>query len=129
MPQPDCSIENCCSSSEIGWYGIWNSLQKDLGPNGGEEVHQLVLLEAWISGNVEDYRAVETAPLMARYSMFRQTKDCCQTCQCCSLPKSFQPTVRTPVDHLMAARPNQSLAIDFTFLEPAQNTTTKSKRQ
>lgn len=51
--------------------------------------------------------------------MTQDITDRCQRCERCILAKKTQPQAGAPVGHLLAAEPNQVLAIGFTFLELA----------
>lgn len=45
----------------------------------------------------------------------------CQACGRCQVAKDVHPKLNSYMGHLLASRPNEILAIDFTTLEPAQN--------
>lgn len=45
----------------------------------------------------------------------------CQTCERCQVAKTTQPTVPSFMGHLLASRPNEILAMDYTVLEPTRN--------
>lgn len=45
----------------------------------------------------------------------------CQTCERCPVAKDVHPRAHGAMGHLLASRPNEILAIDYTTLEPAQN--------
>lgn len=49
--------------------------------------------------------------------MYKAVKKWCEECERCTLAKPAHPPVKAPMGHLIAARPNQNLVIDFTFLE------------
>ncbi|CAG2220736.1 unnamed protein product [Mytilus edulis] len=51
--------------------------------------------------------------------MFSHIKDYCKSCERCIVSKMPQPAIRPAMGHLIANRPLQILAIDFTVLEPA----------
>lgn len=51
--------------------------------------------------------------------IFNSVKDYCKRCERCVISKMPQPAVRTTMNHLIASKPLQILAIDFTVLEPA----------
>ncbi len=53
--------------------------------------------------------------------MYRYVEDWCRKCQRCTLSKVVRPKVRTFMGHLMADRPLDILAIDFTLLEPSSS--------
>lgn len=45
----------------------------------------------------------------------------CKACERCQLAKDAQPVAQSFMGHLLASRPNEILAIDYTTLEPARN--------
>ncbi len=45
----------------------------------------------------------------------------CQECKRCQSAKAVQPVARSFMGHLLASRPNEILAIDFTMLEPSRS--------
>lgn len=45
----------------------------------------------------------------------------CRECERCQAAKDTQPVVQSFMGHLLAERPNQILAIDFTLLEPSSS--------
>lgn len=45
----------------------------------------------------------------------------CQSCERCQVAKNTQPAARSFMGHLLASRPNEILAMDFTVLEPTHN--------
>uniref|UniRef100_A0A665U756 Gypsy retrotransposon integrase-like protein 1 n=1 Tax=Echeneis naucrates TaxID=173247 RepID=A0A665U756_ECHNA len=45
----------------------------------------------------------------------------CQQCDRCQVAKDVHPTAHSYMGHLLASRPNDIVAIDYTTLEPAQN--------
>ena len=53
--------------------------------------------------------------------MFHDIETYCKQCQRCNTAKMPSPRVRVPMSHLMASRPNEILAMDFTILEPASD--------
>lgn len=53
--------------------------------------------------------------------MGRVIKDWCQRCSRCSVAKNTQPQIQAPMGHLLASRPNEILALDFSLLEPARD--------
>ena len=46
-----------------------------------------------------------------------------KSCERCNLAKMQQPRIRTPMGSLMASKPLEVLAIDYTFLDPASDGT------
>uniref|UniRef100_A0A8C6TU90 Gypsy retrotransposon integrase-like protein 1 n=1 Tax=Neogobius melanostomus TaxID=47308 RepID=A0A8C6TU90_9GOBI len=53
--------------------------------------------------------------------MYAEIQRWCQKCDRCQVAKDSRPAVKSYMGHLLASRPNQILAIDFTVLEPSQN--------
>uniref|UniRef100_A0A3B3SEI7 Gypsy retrotransposon integrase-like protein 1 n=1 Tax=Paramormyrops kingsleyae TaxID=1676925 RepID=A0A3B3SEI7_9TELE len=45
----------------------------------------------------------------------------CQMCERCQVAKDNQPVAHSYMGHLLASKPNEILAIDYTVLEPASN--------
>uniref|UniRef100_A0A3P9D0G6 Integrase catalytic domain-containing protein n=1 Tax=Maylandia zebra TaxID=106582 RepID=A0A3P9D0G6_9CICH len=45
----------------------------------------------------------------------------CQRCERCQVAKDTQPAAQSFMGHLLASRPNEILAIDYTLLEPSRN--------
>lgn len=52
--------------------------------------------------------------------MVNEIKEWCQQCERCAVAKTVRPRVCTFMGHLLASRPNQTLAIDFTLIEPSR---------
>ena len=55
--------------------------------------------------------------------MSTEVEQWCQACEQCQFAKDNQPTAWKPMGHLLASRPNEILAIDYTLLDPARNGT------
>ncbi|KAG7483506.1 hypothetical protein MATL_G00039130 [Megalops atlanticus] len=53
--------------------------------------------------------------------MYQDIKEWCQKCERCTVAKLSQPQVWAPMGHLLASRPNQIVAIDFTLMEPSHD--------
>lgn len=100
--------------------------------DGGEEVYQLLLpislreevLQQLHQGH--GHQGVERTTDLVRErcfwpGMYQDVKDWCKRCDRCTLAKPVHPTVRTPMGHLLASRPNQILAIDFSLLERSRD--------
>ncbi len=101
-------------------------------PDGGEEVDQLVLPEIlWDEvfrqlheghghqGRDRTYELIRRRcywPSMSAY-----VQEHCQNCWQCAISKSSHLVARAPMGHLLASKPNQILAIDFTSLEPSSD--------
>lgn len=98
-------------------------------PDGGEEVFQFLLPESLKSDVLQEHhhhQGIERTTDVVKQRCFwpgmdKDVKDWCQQCQRCVLAKSTQSRAFAPMGHLQASRPNQLLAIDFTFLEPARD--------
>ena len=103
-----------------------------LRPDGGEEVYQLLLpisLREEVLHQLHQghgHQGVERTTDLVRErcfwpGMYQDVKDWCKRCDRCTLAKPIHPTVRTPMGHLLASRPNQILAIDFSLLERSRD--------
>lgn len=100
--------------------------------NGGEQILQEVL-PAVLHGEVltqvhqgHGHQGVErTTKLMRqRYYWPELTSDVaqwCRKCERCQVAKDTQPVAHSFMGHLLASRPNEILAIDFTLLEPSHS--------
>ncbi|KAL2088039.1 hypothetical protein ACEWY4_016867 [Coilia grayii] len=100
-------------------------------PDGGEDTLQ-VLLPKQLREEVltqlhqgHGHQGVERTTELVRArcywpGMYHDIKEWCQRCERCTVAK---PTLagKAPMGHLLAARPNQVLAIDFTILERARD--------
>jgi hypothetical protein len=51
--------------------------------------------------------------------MFHDIDEYCKQCQRCNIAKMPSVRIHVPMSHLLASKPNEILAIDFTVLEPA----------
>lgn len=101
-------------------------------PDGGEEVQQLILPDC-LKGEVlqqlhqnHGHQGIERTTELVKQrcywpGMGEDIKQWCQQCKRCVVAKHTQPQTRAPMTHLLAARPNQILAIDFSFLEPSRD--------
>lgn len=101
-------------------------------PDGAEAVLQ-VLLPAALKTNVLTEvhqghghqgveRTLELLPQRCYWpGMSSEVAQWCQACERCQVAKGSQPTARSLMGHLLASRPNEILAIDFTILEPSRN--------
>lgn len=101
-------------------------------PNGAEPTLQL-LLPAVLKEDVltkvhqdHGHQGVEQTLALLRSrcywpSMSADVLQWCQVCERCHAATDNQPPVQNPMGHLLASRPNEILAIDFTLLSPARN--------
>lgn len=128
------------SANALVLLGQWNRLVEKEGvlyrqisrPDGAEEVLQ-VLLPAALKEEVltqahqdHGHQGIERTLAVLRERcywprMSSEVADWCRSCARCQVAKDCQPTMRTYMGHLLAARPNETLAIDFTLLEPAHD--------
>lgn len=101
-------------------------------PDGGEEVLQLVLpsplqpvVMAQLHQNHGHQGVDRTSRLVQQRCywprMFADIKRWCQECERCQVSKDTMPVAHSFMGHLLASRPNEILALDFTVLEPARN--------
>jgi transposase InsO family protein len=54
-----------------------------------------------------------------RAGVFHDIDEYCKQCQRCNIAKMPSRSIHVPMSHLLASKPNEILAIDFTVLEPA----------
>lgn len=101
-------------------------------PDGGEDCYQLVLpsvLKHEVLAQLHQqhgHQGVErTTELIRRRCYWPSMSDdiirWCRECERCQLAKESQPVARGYMGHLLASRPNEVLAIDFTVLEPSHS--------
>ncbi|XP_048842280.1 uncharacterized protein LOC125715081 [Brienomyrus brachyistius] len=101
-------------------------------PDGGEVEFQL-LLPAALKEEVltqlhqeHGHQGVERTLGLLRSrcywpSMSSEVAGWCQMCERCQVAKDNQPVAHSYMGHLLASKPNEILAIDYTVLEPACN--------
>lgn len=98
-------------------------------PAGGELILQLVLPICLREETLKQvhqehgHQGVERTLELLRQrcywpGMAAEVAHWCQNCERCQVAKQSQPQARTFMGHLLASRPNEVLAIDFTMLEP-----------
>lgn len=101
-------------------------------PDGGEVVLQMVLPESLQEEVLKQlhqghgHQGIERTTELVRSrcywpGMYKAVKKWCEECERCILAKPAHHPVKAPMGHLIAARPNQTLAIDFTFLERSRD--------
>lgn len=99
-------------------------------PDGGEEVFQLVLpavLKSEVLTQLHQehgHQGIKRTTELVRQrcywpAMSTEITQWCQECERCQSAKDIQPIACSFMGHLMASRPNEILAIDFTMLEPS----------
>ncbi|KAL7870652.1 hypothetical protein SRHO_G00081490 [Serrasalmus rhombeus] len=101
-------------------------------PDGGEEYLQLILL-AVLKQEVlkhlhqeHGHQGIERTTELVRQrcywpGMFTDIKQWCQECERCQVAKDSGQVPHSFMGHLLASRPNEILAIDFSMLEPSRN--------
>ncbi len=98
----------------------------------GDEVLQLVLptsLKTQVLQQLHDehgHQGAERTTELIRQrcywpGMHHDIRQWCQDCERCQVAKDTQLVACAYMGHLLASRPNQVLAIDFTILEPSRN--------
>lgn len=101
-------------------------------PDGGEEILQLVLpsvLKQAILTQLHQehgHQGVERTTELVRQRCFwsgmtSDIKEWIQRCERCQVAKDARPVSGSFMGHLLASRPNEIVAMDFTLLEPSQN--------
>lgn len=101
-------------------------------PDGGEEVLQLVLLSVLKQDILTQlhqehgHQGVERTSELVRQrcfwpGMMSDIKQWVQRCECCQLAMDTRPAAGSFMGHLLASRPNEVVAVDFTLLEPSRN--------
>ena len=124
----------------LGFLRHWDRLVEKEGilhrqvfrPDGGEEDLQLLLPSALRQETLRQlhqdhgHQGVErTTELVRRRcywpGLFADVKQWCRECDRCQVAKNSGTVPHSFMGHLLASRPNEIVAIDFTQLEPAQN--------
>ncbi|XDV17974.1 hypothetical protein PO909_023762 [Leuciscus waleckii] len=101
-------------------------------PDGGEEGFQLVLpitLRREVLAQVHQghgHQGIDRTTELVRQRCYwpglaADVAQWCRECERCQAAKDTQPVVQSFMGHLLAERPNQILAIDFTLLEPSRS--------
>lgn len=118
----------------------WNRLVEKEGvvyrrvfrPDGKEECLQLLLPVALKQETLEllhqdhGHQGVERTYELVRPRCFwpgmvADISEWCHNCERCQVAKDSRPVSHSFMGHLLASRPNEVIAIDFTLLEPSQN--------
>ncbi|VDH90674.1 Hypothetical predicted protein [Mytilus galloprovincialis] len=105
--------------------------RKVTDPQQGE-THQFVVPEALQKQVLEmlheqaGHQGIERTTSLIRSrcywtGMFKDIDNYCKTCERCNVAKMPCPRISVPMSHLLASKPNEILAIDFTILEPASD--------
>ncbi|CAI5649652.1 unnamed protein product [Oreochromis niloticus] len=103
-----------------------------LRPGGGEEALQLVLPEALKPETLRQlhqdhgHQGIERTTELVRQrcywpGMSSDIKQWVQRCERCQVAKDSELGPHSYMGHLLASRPNEILAIDFTLLEPSRS--------
>ena len=127
------------STPAVALLGQWSRLveregvlyRKVFRPDGAEEFLQLVLPAA-LKENVltqlhqdHGHQGVERTTELVRQrcywpGMSAEVSRWCLECERCQVAKNTRPTTRSFMGHLLASRPNEILAIDFTTMDPSR---------
>lgn len=102
-----------------------------LRPDGGEMVLQLLLPNTLIRDVLKQihqehgHQGVERTLALLRPrcywpGMAKDVAQWCRECGKCQVAKDSRPPARASMSHLLASRPNEIIALDFTLLEPSQ---------
>ncbi|KAI2645003.1 Retrovirus-related Pol polyprotein from transposon 17.6 [Labeo rohita] len=101
-------------------------------PDGREEIFQVLLLSVlreeilrWLHQE-HGHQGVERTTELVRQrcywpGMTGEVAHWCREYECCQSAKDVQPVVSSFMGHLLASRPNEILAVDFTVLEPSSS--------
>ena len=128
------------SRSALTLLGQWNRLvemegvlyRKVFRSDGAEEFLQLVL-PAVLKEDVltqlhqeHGHQGVERTTELVRQrcywpGMSAEVSRWCLECERCQVAKSTKPAARSFMGHLLASRPNEIVAMDFTTMEPSRN--------
>ncbi|KAG1930572.1 interleukin-1 receptor accessory protein-like 1-A [Pimephales promelas] len=101
-------------------------------PDGGEEVLQVLLpvaMKAEVLTQLHQqhgHQGVKRTGQLVRQrcywpGMSQDIAQWCQECERCQCAKDTQPPPGGLMGHLLASRPNEILAVDFTLLEPSRS--------
>uniref|UniRef100_A0A9J7YG95 Gypsy retrotransposon integrase-like protein 1 n=1 Tax=Cyprinus carpio carpio TaxID=630221 RepID=A0A9J7YG95_CYPCA len=114
----------------VEWDGVMYRMVRR--PDGGEETLQVLLPMAMKEEVLTQlhqqhgHQGVERMTQLVRQrcywpDMSSEIARWCQQCERCQHAKGLPSTHSSFMGHLMASRPNEVLAIDFTVLEPSQS--------
>lgn len=138
--RPNPAERKNLSKLAITLLGQWDRLveregvlyRKVFRPDGAEEVFQLVL-PAVLKNDVltqlhqqHGHQGVERTTELVRQRCYwpgvsADVSQWCLECERCQVAKDTRPAARSFMGHLLASRPNEIVAIDFTILEPSRS--------
>lgn len=137
--RPDKDERSRLSPKALVLLRQWDRLVKKDGvlhrrifhPDDGEEVLQLVLppsLHSVVMTQLHQNHGHQGIDRTSRLvqkrcywpGMFTDIKEWCQDCERCQGSKDTQPVAHSFMGHLLASRPNEIVALDFTILEPTR---------
>ena len=137
---PDFDERKLLSSAAQVLLRQWNRLVEKSGllyrrvqrPDGGAPVLQLLLPAALIEEVLtllhqeHGHQGVDrTLSLLQSRCywprMAQAVREWCAKCERCQIAKDSRPVVKANMGHLLASRPNEIVALDFTLLEPSHN--------
>ncbi|RXN39397.1 Transposon Ty3-I Gag-Pol poly [Labeo rohita] len=101
-------------------------------PDGREEIFQVLLpsvlreeILRWLHQE-HGHQGIERTTELVRQRCYRpgmtgEVARWCRECERCQSAKDLQPVASSFMGHLLASRPNEILAVDFTVLEPSSS--------
>ncbi|KAL0198302.1 hypothetical protein M9458_006842, partial [Cirrhinus mrigala] len=101
-------------------------------PDGREEIFQVLLpsvlreeILRWLHQE-HGHQGIERTTELVRQrcywpGMTGEVSRWCRECESCQSAKDVQPVASSLMGHLLASRPNEILAVDFTVLEPSSS--------
>lgn len=103
--------------------------QQIFWPDGAEPVFQLllsaVLIEEVLAHIHQEHghQGIQRTLVLLRSrcywpGMSNKVEQWCQACEWCQFAKNNKPNAQNPMGHLLASRPHDILAIDYTLKEP-----------
>lgn len=138
--RPSATERQRMSPMSLALLRQWDRLVEDNGllyrkiwrSDGGEEIRQLVLpapLRAEVLTQLHHdhgHQGVDRTLELVRRRCFwpgmaEEVKRWCQECSRCQVAKDSSTGAPSYMGHLLASRPNEILAVDFTILEPSRN--------
>lgn len=101
-------------------------------PDGGEEIFQLVLPSALRDDVLRQmhqghgHQGIDRTAELVRQrcywpGLMSDVVQWCRECERCQVAKNAQPVAQSFMGHLLASKPNEILAMDFTLLEPSRS--------
>lgn len=137
---PDPQLRRQLSKAAVILLRQWDRLVERQGvmyrciqrPDGGEEVLQVVLPSV-LRGDIlrglhqeHGHQGIERTTELVRQrcywpGMTAEVAQWCRECERCQRAKDTEPVASSFMGHLLASRPNEILAVDFTLLEASRS--------